>query len=588
MTQKSLVALIRKLVHVISIILPEPLIKEEYLTRADRTPVTEKVVQYVKKIAEGYDLEEAVVYCVLRTTTIFQREGLHDETKYEVCKQREMIARFLAIELLHLFPDTTQLYLQVLTKRYVATLGTLDDDPTSALEFALDHGLIEFTASPLTIQCVTSLWDGNVLLADEKDDGSLTPANIESSFVTYENRSNPSFWAHVDPVRLTVPKYQSLLELSLFIVFLGVYTYVINHRPNSDDGYPDSPVYLEVTLYLFVFGYIFDDIRQLYKGGLFYLQQLWNWLNILFVTIFAIALTYRLRAIILDNDHPDYKRYNDIAFDLMATVAVVLWMRILTMLDGFRFIGTMTVVLESMIKEGFLFFFMAVWIFAGFVQTFYALDNPNTHPPSEIVELLLKAFFQQPDFDTAGTYHPILGKGLLMVYIFTTLTILLNLLIALFNDGYSKISSAAHAEYLKRFTYKVFHYLRAEDHYPFTAPFNLLEVFVIIPLGFILSPRTYKHLNKAILTILFGGPLLLIGAYETWRLNRAPYRKLPIDNYIGEVIDDNAINEDEVQEIKKAVRAGGQSEEVKLLTDVIEDQKRLRAELEDLRQSLQV
>src|SRR4051794_7578572 len=59
-----------------------------------------------------------------------------------------------------------------------------------------------------------------------------------------------------------VSRYQSLLELSLFVVFVGVYTYVINHRPNSDDEIPDAPAYLEVALYVFVFGYIFDDIRQ--------------------------------------------------------------------------------------------------------------------------------------------------------------------------------------------------------------------------------------------------------------------------------------------------------------------------------------
>lgn len=62
-SHKSLISLIQKLVQIIDNILPEPLIKDEYLTRPDKTPVTEEVVKYVKKVAEQYDLEEAVV-CV--------------------------------------------------------------------------------------------------------------------------------------------------------------------------------------------------------------------------------------------------------------------------------------------------------------------------------------------------------------------------------------------------------------------------------------------------------------------------------------------------------------------------------------------
>ncbi|RUS22652.1 hypothetical protein BC937DRAFT_88101, partial [Endogone sp. FLAS-F59071] len=579
-SHKTLISLILKLVHVIDTILPEPLIKDEYLTRADKTPVTEEVVKYVKKLAEQYDLEEAVVYAVLRTTTIFKREGIRDEMKYEVCQQREKIAQFLAIQLVHLFPDRIQLYIQVLTKRYTAVLGTLDDDPTSAMEFALDHEINDFIADPHVVQCVGALWEGSVLLAEEKDDGTLTPANVEASFVVYKNWASDDFWTHVDPVRLTVPKYQSLIELSLFIVFLALYTYVINNVRQQ-------PLVLEWVLYLFVFGYIFDDIRQLYKGGIFYLQQLWNWLNIIFVIFFLIAFTYRVSSF-LTTDEDARRRYDDTAYDLMATVAVVLWMRVLTMLDGIRFVGTMTVVLESMIKEGFLFFFMAAWIFIGFVQTFYALDDDVNPSPTEIVELLLKAFFQQPDFETAKRYHPILGKGLLMVYIFTSLTILLNLLIALFNDSYSKISAAAHAEYLKRFAYKVFRYLRAEDHYPFSVPFNLLEVFVIIPLGVILTPRAYKRLNKIILTGIFGLVLLCVGAYEVWRVRSGASRKFTLDHHQEEPVhnlEDPPLGEMEKSEIRRAVNAGHKDPVLEALIAIQQEQKALKAEIEELKRN---
>ncbi|RUP48186.1 hypothetical protein BC936DRAFT_144856 [Jimgerdemannia flammicorona] len=608
---KDLISLIRKLIHIINIILPEPLIKDEYLTRVDKTPVTPQVVRYVKKIAEEYNLEDAVVcvyqccscddhlYCTLRTTTIFQREGARDETKYDVCKQKETIAEFLATELVHLFPDRVQLYLHVLTKRYAATLDTLDDDPTSAIEFALDHRMDRFISDPIVVQCVSALWDGSVLLAEERDDGSLTPATFESNFVVYKNWTSTNFWSHVDPVRLTVPKYQSLLELSLFAIFMGFYTVVVNQR--------EKPLHMEIILYLFIYGYIFDDIRQLYKGGIFYLQQLWNWLNVIFVTVFVVAFWYRMLAITSKTATKEEKdQLNDTAFDLMATVAIILWMRILTMLDGFRFIGTMTVVLESMIKEGMLFFFMvrfrwnrcykciisAAWIFVGFVQTFYALSDEEHPSPVRIADLLARAFFQQPDFDKAEEYHPVIGKPLLMIYIFTSLTILLNLLIALFNDSYSKINGAAHTEYLKRFTYKVFHYLRAEDHYPFSVPFNLLEVFIIIPLGLVLTPRAYKRLNKAVLTVIFGGVLLVIGAYETWRVRNGTIRKLSVAGHIDEEVrvetEGVGVTEAEETEIRGAVEAGHRGDVVLAMIALKEEQEKLRAEIEELRKAHRV
>lgn len=181
----------------------------------------------------------------------------------------------------------------------------------------------------------------------------------------------------------------------------------------------------------------------------------------------------------------------------------------------------MVMVLQKMLKDGIMFFWLLAWVYIGFLQSFYALKSDDKKDFYTSNMLLLRGFLQDPDWELANDIDESYGNWLFAVYLFLTSIILLNLLIALFNSSYTNITDSAEKEYLALFSFKVFSYLKSPDQFPYAAPFNLIEVFFIIPWSFVLSKESYHKLNRFVMGTLFGVPVLIIARRERnryWRL----------------------------------------------------------------------
>jgi len=93
--------------------------------------------------------------------------------------------------------------------------------------------------------------------------------------------------------------------------------------------------------------------------------------------------------------------------------------------------------------------------------------------------------------------------------------VLLNILVALFNQAYSKITNNAVDEFLALFSQKTLDYIRPPDESHFSPPLNLLEIFLLMPLQLILNPTTYTRLNHRIMEIVYSPFLVIIAFYES-------------------------------------------------------------------------
>ena len=90
---------------------------------------------------------------------------------------------------------------------------------------------------------------------------------------------------------------------------------------------------------------------------------------------------------------------------------------------------------------------------------------------------------------------------------------LLNILIALYNSAYEDITDNAIDEYMALFSQKTLQFVRAPDENVFLAPFNLIEIFLlIIPFEWWLDSRRYERLNHYVMGFIYS-PLLLLTAW---------------------------------------------------------------------------
>ena len=89
---------------------------------------------------------------------------------------------------------------------------------------------------------------------------------------------------------------------------------------------------------------------------------------------------------------------------------------------------------------------------------------------------------QSEDDADMNTQHPF-GMILYYIYSFVIMVILLNILIALYNSAYEDITGNADDEYMALFAQKTMQFVRAPDENVFIAPFNLIEMFLLVWCG---------------------------------------------------------------------------------------------------------
>lgn len=88
----------------------------------------------------------------------------------------------------------------------------------------------------------------------------------------------------------------------------------------------------------------------------------------------------------------------------------------------------------------------------------------------------------------------------------------MNVLIALYNSAYEDIYDNSDDEYLALFAQRTMQFVRAPDENVFIAPFNLIEVFLLIlPFEWWLPKKQYERLNDIVMAIIYS-PLLFCAA----------------------------------------------------------------------------
>jgi hypothetical protein len=235
-------------------------------------------------------------------------------------------------------------------------------------------------------------------------------------FVPYKNKVDTNYWTHFNPNRMRAPVYQNWLHISMSLLFLALYTGVINTiNPKGDLDV------VEGFLYAFTLGFICDEISKIWKVGRYYIG-FWNAFNVTLYSLLTASFVMRMIAL----GHPpddklDGKRYkfNQLGYNLLAFSAPMFWVRLLLYLDTFRFFGAMLVVLKVMMKESLIFFALLIVVAIGFLQAFIGMDNIDETKTATtfILQAMANTVMQSPDFSGFENFAP--PFGIVLYYVFT-------------------------------------------------------------------------------------------------------------------------------------------------------------------------
>ncbi|CAE6444243.1 unnamed protein product [Rhizoctonia solani] len=453
------------------------------------------------------DFGEALPYCLLRARQSFIWDANHDAADFGEYMSRAMACETLARRVLHTVPaDRLD---DVMSCRFRHAEWDGDESAlSSALELAIDQQATVFLSCSEAQAVVNSLWRGDWVQVNRD-------AN-EISYEAYKFKYDGTFWAHIDPSRLSVPRYQNAFRVTLWLAFLFIYSRAIQ-QPIDQNRQPRHPLdEWEVLLYLQASAYSIEEFHKLYKILRYFTWRAFNFWRVVSLLTYSLLITaFVLRIWGLyapDDDQSSSMKLK--SFQVLSCVSPLIWMKLITVVEGFKYVGTMQICVSRMLQESTIFFVLLSILGIGFAQGMYALDAADgvTDHGVTVINTLLQALLQAPDFEQPAVNN----YGLILYYMWNiaTTVILLNVLISLFSSAYDDITDDAEAHFLAFFAEKTIGMIRAPDSYVYPAPFNLIEIFFVAPFELILSHDNYAKLNRTVMFVVFFIPLTMIALFE--------------------------------------------------------------------------
>ncbi|PPQ64620.1 hypothetical protein CVT24_008357 [Panaeolus cyanescens] len=456
--------------------------------------ITPQVVSAFR--AAAGDFTEALPYCLLRARAEFMWDADNNPADYGENLARATACEVLARRIVHLTePGRIK---DIMSKRFKhRQIDGDESEMSSALEMAIDQHCTIFLSSSEAQDIVNALWSGELVQKNNKHN--------DIDYVVYEDTRDRTFWGHFDPSRLGVPRYQNIFRIVVWLFFLVVYSQAVREPLEKLNDSHRGLDEWEVVLYFMSLSFILED------------------------TLLLTAFSLRIMGL---SSPPDKEAaYRLHSFQILSFVAPFIWnslnAELVTVFDGFKYIGTMQICVARMLKESGIFFALLSVLAIGFAQGLYALDaaDGSTEPPSTVLNLLVQALLQAPDYGRFSASP----AGLMLYYLWSAVTaiVLLNVLISLFSSAYSDVVEDAEAQYLAFFASKTVSMIRAPDSYVYPAPFNLLETFLVAPLetnkpysgrffpNLRLSEKNYAKVNRWVMSIVFFVPLCIIALCES-------------------------------------------------------------------------
>lgn len=166
--------------------------------------------------------------------------------------------------------------------------------------------------------------------------------------------------------RLIVPQLRNLIELMHFIILLLLYMLTVAHYGFGND-LEGIRIY-ETVFNIFAAGWVLEQFAAVVEHGWeVHAQNLWSFLDVTFVVIYAAYALVRAIELLFTND-------NYFALPVLCTAAPVLLTRIAFTLmpDNIVFIA-----LHAMMRDFTRLTFIAIWCFAGFVMALLFLARTS-------------------------------------------------------------------------------------------------------------------------------------------------------------------------------------------------------------------
>ncbi|CAJ2502004.1 Uu.00g048570.m01.CDS01 [Anthostomella pinea] len=470
----------------------------------------------VDKLYEQDDI--SIVYCLLVNRSRFLHEQEHMTNRQNVHFTRATLCEVVATRILRRFgednPGSEGLLL--LANILVAGFEPFQNAPEEtrreaslgaawsyhrtlpALEVAILSGSKYFLSSTHCQKVIDAIYVGQVIYTPSTFLDMIPDRYKQKPISLYQPQNEP----FLNQYRLIVPRTRTALEIVQFITLLCLYLLFMLERN------PEYLSILEILFAVYAFGWVLDQFATILEHGwAVYTQNLWSFLDVMFAIVYWTYLILRIHGWRIGQLEPGQQ-----ALDVLAMGAPVLVPRLAFNLlsDNLVFLS-----LRSMVADFILLTFLAAWCFCGFLLSMVWLAE-GRHDLVTISKWMLWIWF---GLDGTGVskstdFHWLLGPILMIAFAFLGNTLFLTILVSMLSNTFSTIVSNATAEIQFRKAVRTLEGVKSDAIFAYQPPFNIIALFVLVPMKFLVSPRWFHKIHVATVRTINLPVLLLIAIIE--------------------------------------------------------------------------
>ncbi|KAF7535405.1 hypothetical protein G7054_g5412 [Neopestalotiopsis clavispora] len=367
-----------------------------------------------------------------------------------------------------------------------------------ALEVAIISESKYFLSSTHCQKVIDAIYTGHIVYTPSTFLDLIPDRYKQKPISLYEPREAPL----LNQYRLIVPRTRNLLEIMQFIILLCLYLAFMAERDAEQYSF------LEMAFSVYAFGWVLDQFATILEHGWnVYTQNLWSFLDVMFAMVYWAYLILRLHGWVNNDIGPGQQ-----ALDVLAIGAPVLVPRLAFNLlsDNLVFLS-----LRSMMADFTLLTMLAAWCFGGFLLSMVWLAE-GRHDFLTISKWMLWIWFglDGTGVSQSNDFHWLLGPILMITFAFLGNTLFLTILVSMLSNTFSTIVANATSEIQFRRAVQTLEGVKADAIFAYQPPFNILAVFVLLPMKFVVSPRWFHKIHVASVRFINLPVLLLIAAAE--------------------------------------------------------------------------
>jgi len=548
-----------------------------------RSPqVSQFLVKPIQSQIRNNHFNRATLSALIANCLQFKKEAEASPGNASVSKTRAMLSELLAMRLLKEY-TTRELIdalsydfdpLQGIAPAGTANYGQGNAGPSKAVqvprgaristvEIAIRATAKRFLSHPSVVQQLEAIWAGSIVFhtaADhlhrrpekqvvrkQKGYGTIDDASPRTQPVDYLTSKklpaqrteelhlrrsvtlyNPRDASLFKLSRLRVPRYRQVFSTISYAVMLALFIAVLAERSLEITA-------LEIVFWFWSAGYMLDEVVGFSEQGFgLYIMSVWNAFDLGILGLFSVYYILRVWCVVIADVH-DQHRIAGMAYDVLASTAILLFPRAFSVLDHYKYFSQLLIAFRLMAQDLIAILVLITITCSGFFVCFTLSFSSETTTGLNVAFALFQIVlgFSPAAWNVWSDYN-LLGQIIMGFFLTICHFLIVTILITVLTNSFMAIVQNANEEHQFLFAVNTISMVKSDALFSYIAPSNVLA-WSISPVRYIMPFRQFVKLNRTLIKITHFPVLLIVFLYERLILANIAYeptdlveRKAPV------------------------------------------------------------